>query len=120
MKGIETFSVWGRWFLVFIIMVITLVIVVSSWANINPGGEVGPAGRPTEYENLITFDPNNDDRRLIYPKYHYRLAKLYEEKGDTQKAIQRYQHFLTIWKNADEDLSEKIDVQKRLARLTGE
>jgi len=70
-----------------------------------------------EYEMLTTFDPNRASRDLIHPKYHYRLAKLYEEKGENQKAIQRYQKFLTIWKNADDDLPEKIDAQKRLANL---
>jgi len=70
-----------------------------------------------EYEKLTTFEPNKKSRDLINPKYHYLLAKLYEEKGDTQKAILKYQKFLDIWKNADDDLLEKIDAQKRLANL---
>jgi len=73
-----------------------------------------------EYERLTTFDPKSEDRRLIYPKYHYRIAKLYEEKGETGKAIERYKKFLDIWKNADDDLPEKMDAQKRLEKLTGE
>jgi len=72
-----------------------------------------------EYIKLITIDQKDDDRRLIYPKYHYRLAKLYEEKGEKHKAIQRYQKFLNIWKNADDDLPEKMDAKKRLNRLKG-
>jgi hypothetical protein len=28
--------------------------------------------------------------------------------------------FLTIWKNADDNLPEKIDAQQRLGRITGE
>ena len=67
-----------------------------------------------EYEQLITLDPNSKDRRLIHPKYHYRLAKLYDEKGWPGKAIEQYEKFLEIWKNADEDLPELIDARARL------
>ncbi len=71
----------------------------------------------TEYEKLITFDPNSKDRRLIHPKYHYRLAKLYQEKGWPEKAIKEYEKFLEIWKDADKNLPESIDAKKRLAFL---
>jgi serine/threonine protein kinase len=67
-----------------------------------------------EYEQLITFDPNSKDRRLIHPKYRYRLAKLYEQKGWPGKAIEQYEKFLEIWKDADEDLPELIDAKARL------
>ncbi len=70
-----------------------------------------------EYECLITFDPKSKDRRLINPKYHYHLARLYEEKGWSDKAIKQYEKFLEIWKDADEDLPEKIDAKERLAKL---
>jgi len=73
----------------------------------------------TEYERLITFDPNSKDRRLIHPKYHYLLAKLYEEKDWKGKAIEQYEKFLEIWKDADEDLPELIDAKSRLAKFKG-
>jgi serine/threonine protein kinase/tetratricopeptide (TPR) repeat protein len=70
-----------------------------------------------EYERLITFNPKSKDRRLINPKYHYLLAKLYEEKGWSDKAIKEYEKFLDIWKDADESLLEFIDAKQRLAKL---
>jgi len=45
------------------------------------------------------------------------LGKIYEKKGDTQLAIQNYEKFLDLWKDADEDLPDLIDAKKRLAKL---
>ena len=73
----------------------------------------------TEYERITQFDPDSKGRLLIYPKYHYHLAKLYEEKGLKDKAIERYEKFLDIWKDADDDLPEPHDARARLARLKG-
>ena len=73
----------------------------------------------TVYENLIRFRPDSKDRRLIYPKYHYHLAKLYQQTDQKEKAIAQYQKFLEIWENADQDRPELIDTKKRLEQLTG-
>ena len=71
----------------------------------------------TEYERLIHADPFKRSCLLVHPKYHYRLAKLYQEKGETEKAIKEYETFLDIWKDADEDLPELIDARERYAKL---
>jgi len=70
-----------------------------------------------EYRRLVTFDPMSKERFLINPKYHYRLAKLYEEKGQPDSAIKEYEKFLEIWKDADEGLSELAEAKTRLAEL---
>ena len=69
------------------------------------------------YEKMIVFDPGGQDRRLIHPKYRYLLAKLYEEKGEVAKAIEQYEAFLELWKDADPGLPEVEDAKKRLAGL---
>jgi len=71
----------------------------------------------TEYEKLITFDPQKKARYLVHPIYHYRLAKLYQEKGWSGKAVEQYKKFLTLWKDADPDLPEVEDAKERLASL---
>lgn len=65
-----------------------------------------------------------DDARAAYPilsvKAHYLLGLAYENSGWTSKAIEQYETFLDIWKNADEGLPAVEDARTRLARLKGE
>ena len=71
----------------------------------------------TEYERLTTVELRKEDRRFISPEYHYSLGKLYEQTGQKEKAVGKYERFLRIWKNADSDIPELKDARKRLAKL---
>jgi tetratricopeptide (TPR) repeat protein len=78
-------------------------------------GEIDKAIK--EYEQLITFDPKSEERYLVHPKYYYRLGKLYEAKGLPYRAIEHYEKFLDLWKDADPGIAEVEDARKRLAGL---
>jgi tetratricopeptide (TPR) repeat protein len=70
-----------------------------------------------EYVRLTTIDPNNQVRYLIHPLYHYRLGRVYEDKGDKAQAAAEYRKFLEYWKDADATHPELADARKRLASL---
>ena len=70
-----------------------------------------------EYERLVTFNPDSKERRLIHPLCYYRLAKLYEQRDWRGKAIENYEKFLDIRKEADSSAPEVEDARKRLAGL---
>jgi serine/threonine protein kinase/Tfp pilus assembly protein PilF len=70
-----------------------------------------------EYEKLISPDPVARGFRLIHPLSRFRLAKLYEQKGQRLKALEQYEKLALIWKDADPDFSEVQEVKQRLAAL---
>jgi tetratricopeptide (TPR) repeat protein len=49
---------------------------------------------------------------------HYYLGQAYEGNGQVRDAIEQYETFLDIWKNADEGLEAVEDARARLQRLT--
>ena len=53
----------------------------------------------------------------LYAKSFYMLGKIYEEQGNTAQAIEHYEKFLTLWKNADPGLPEVADARERVASL---
>ncbi|MEE9225183.1 MAG: tetratricopeptide repeat protein, partial [Bacteroidota bacterium] len=56
---------------------------------------------------------------FVYSRGFYLLGKIYEKKGDQRLAIENYEKFLDLWKDADKDLPELLDAKSRLAKLKG-
>ena len=51
----------------------------------------------------------------IYVKSFYMLGKIFEQQDETAKAIEHYQKFLDLWKNADPGLPEVAAARERVA-----
>jgi tetratricopeptide (TPR) repeat protein len=55
----------------------------------------------------------------VYARSFYRLGMIYEQKGDKARAIEHYQKFLDLWREADPGRQEVEDARRRLAGLKG-
>jgi tetratricopeptide (TPR) repeat protein len=52
---------------------------------------------------------------------HKRLGGLYEQSGNVESAVEHYNEFVELWKDADPELQPQVeDVRRRIARLVGE
>jgi tetratricopeptide (TPR) repeat protein len=70
-----------------------------------------------EYENILALTTGRFVFGDLYVKSYYHLGKIHEQQGDTAKAIEHYQKFLDIWKDADPGIAEVDDARWRLAGL---
>jgi len=70
-----------------------------------------------EYERIISLTLGRLHWADIYAKSFYNLGKIYEQKGWKGKAIENYEKFLSLWKDADPGIPEIEDAKKRLAGL---
>jgi serine/threonine protein kinase/Tfp pilus assembly protein PilF len=70
-----------------------------------------------QYKRLISLTPGDMFYGDIYTKSFYMLGKIYEQQGDTAKAINNYEKFLSLWKDADPGIAEVEDARKRLDAL---
>lgn len=80
-------------------------------------GRLGEA--VTTLEKLLS---RYSDARLLFTPVeavaaHYLLGLAYEQSGWNNKAIEQYEEFLDIWKDADPGIKEIEDARQRLARL---
>ncbi|MFC2161817.1 tetratricopeptide repeat protein, partial [Acidobacteriota bacterium] len=69
------------------------------------------------YEKIISSSTIVISYGDIYVKALYMLGRISEKQGDTDKAIDHYENFLELWKDADPGLDEVDDAKKRLAGL---
>ena len=70
-----------------------------------------------EYEKIISLLAGRLYYGDIYAKSFYMLGRIYEEKAWKGKAVEHYQKFLDLWKEADPGVPEITAALKRLAAL---
>jgi eukaryotic-like serine/threonine-protein kinase len=94
-----------------------------SWIKLNwlgrayaEGGRLRDAVRVFE-QAQDSYESNRWDNAVESVRLHYWLGEVYEKSGRTDKAIEQYDRFLDIWKNADPGLPEVADAKARLAAL---
>jgi serine/threonine protein kinase/Tfp pilus assembly protein PilF len=70
-----------------------------------------------QYERIISLTDGRLGYNDIYAKSFYMLGQIYEEHDNRSKAIEHYEKFLDLWKNADPGLVEVEEAKKRLSAL---
>ena len=73
-----------------------------------------------EYERITSLTTGRLWWGDLYAKSFYMLGKIYEDQGNKSKAIEHYEKFLDLWKDADPGIAEVEDAKKRLAGLKGQ
>jgi len=92
------------------------------WAHFTLAEAYLESGRLGEAVNecekvLSRYDENRALCAIRAVKAHYLLGLAYEKSGWNKKAIDKYEEFLEIWKDADPGIPEVEDAKSRLANL---
>jgi len=66
---------------------------------------------------LSRYDLVRAANSILAVKAHYMLGLAYEKSGWNKKAIEQYEEFLEIWKDADPGIPEVEDAKERLEKL---
>ena len=67
-----------------------------------------------------TPDATLSETPLFLAGSYKRLGELYDAKGNSKKAIENFEKFVSLWKNAEPELQPKVrEVQDKLKRLRG-
>lgn len=70
-----------------------------------------------EFETIINLKSGRLHYGDIYAESFYILGKIFEQKGWVEKAIENYEKFLSLWKDADQGIPEVEDAKKRMTEL---
>jgi tetratricopeptide (TPR) repeat protein len=70
-----------------------------------------------EYGRVISLTSGRQAFGDLYAKSFYMLGKIYEQQDNRGIAIEQYNKFLELWKDADPGIAEVDDARKRLAGL---
>jgi tetratricopeptide (TPR) repeat protein len=70
-----------------------------------------------EYEKILSLTSGRIAFGDIYTKSFYMLGKIHEQQSNKAEAIEHYEKFLDLWKDADPGLPEVDDAKVRLAGL---
>jgi tetratricopeptide (TPR) repeat protein len=70
-----------------------------------------------EYEKITSLTTGRFYFGDIYAKSFYMLGKIAEQQGQKARAVEHYQKFLDLWKDADPGFPEIGDARKRLAAM---
>jgi len=78
-----------------------------------------PQDAAGKYQEIVakhlTWLGNENQEQWIIA--HYQLGKIYDELGETQKAKENYEKFLSIWKDADPDINILQQAKAEYAKL---
>ena len=70
-----------------------------------------------EFEKILSLHLGRIGNGDIYAISLYSLGKIFEQQGQKERAIEHFERFLDLWKNADPGMPEVADAKARLAAL---
>jgi len=70
-----------------------------------------------EYEKISIMTIGRLSYGAIYANSFYMLGNIFEQQSKTAKAIENYEKFLEMWRDADSGITEVENAKKRLAGL---
>jgi len=70
-----------------------------------------------EYEKISIMTSGRLGFGTIYAKSFFMLGKIYQQQDNTTKAVENYEKFLVLWKDADPGRPELEEARRRLAGL---